>query len=64
MTFLPCRCGRLKSGVRMVDHSKFGSAWSRDEPMYDWDIVALPGNQVATENTNCGLPVGESPAYF
>jgi hypothetical protein len=27
------------------------------------DIVAPPGNQAATENTNFCLPVGETPAY-
>jgi hypothetical protein len=63
MTSIPSLGGRLKLGAGWCNTPSPVLRGAGNEPSYGRDLVAPPGNQAATENTNFCLPVGEDPAY-
>jgi len=63
MTFIPFLGGRLKLGAGWCNTPSPVLRGAGNESRYGRDIVAPPGNQAATENTNVCLPSGENPAY-
>jgi hypothetical protein len=65
--------GRRIAPLFLCERLRLGAGWRNaptpvlrgagDEPSHGRDIVAPPGNQAATENTNFCLNDGENPAY-
>jgi hypothetical protein len=56
-------CERLRLGAGWCNAPSPVLRGAGDEPSHGRDIVAPPGNQAATENTNFCLNDGENPAY-
>jgi len=63
MTSIPSLGGRLKLGAGWCNTPSPVLRGVGNESLYGRDIVAPPGNQAATENTNVCLTSGENPAY-
>ena len=56
-------CERLRLGAGWCNAPSPVLRGAGNEPSHGRDIVAPPGNQAATENTNFCLHDGENPAY-
>ena len=63
MTYIPSLGGRLKLGAGWCNAPSPVLRGAGNESLYGRDIVAPPGNQAATENTNFCLTSDENPAY-
>jgi hypothetical protein len=63
MTSIPSLGGRLKLGAGWCNTPSPVLRGVGNESLYGRDIVAPPGNQAATENTNVCLTSDENPAY-
>ena len=63
MTYIPSLGGRLKLGAGWCNAPSPVLRGAGNESLYGRDIVAPPGNQAATENTNVCLTSDENPAY-
>jgi hypothetical protein len=63
MTYIPSLGGRLKLGAGWCNTPSPVLRGAGNESLYGRDIVAPPGNQAATENTNVCLTRDENPAY-
>jgi hypothetical protein len=63
MTSIPSLGGRLKLGAGWCNTPSPVLRGAGNESLYGRDIVAPPGNQAATENTNVCLTGDENPAY-